>query len=56
VPDGGTAGVLINEFNTSNGTANWSYDSTSNSLDINNSNLTLSSSDTLYVEYTLVCP
>jgi hypothetical protein len=54
VGPGQTQGVQILATNP-NGSTNWSYDSTSNTLDINNSNLTLSSSDTLYVEYTLVC-
>jgi hypothetical protein len=53
---GQTAGVQIFATNNSNGSSNWSYDTASNSLVVNNANLTLSSSDTLYVEYTLTCP
>jgi hypothetical protein len=54
VGPGQTQGVQILATNP-NGSSNWSYEATSNTLDINNANLTLSSSDTLYVEYTLVC-
>jgi len=51
---GQSPGVQILATNP-NGSSNWNYDSTANTLEINNSNLTLSSSDTLYVQYTLVC-
>jgi hypothetical protein len=54
VGPGQTQGVQILGTNP-NGSSNWTYESTSNTLDVNNANLTLSSSDTLYVEYTLVC-
>jgi hypothetical protein len=54
-PPGGTPGVEI-LANNPNGSSNWSYDATSNTIVVNSANLTLSSSDTLYAEYTLVCP
>jgi hypothetical protein len=52
-PPGGVPGVLIARTEP-NGSLNWSYDALSNTLDIGPS-LTLNSSDTLYVTYTLVC-
>jgi hypothetical protein len=54
-PPGQTPGVQILPTNP-NGSSNWSYDATSNALVVSSVNLTLSSSDSLYVEYTLVCP
>jgi hypothetical protein len=54
-PPGQTHGVPIAAVNPSNGLVNWSYDATKNILDINNSVLALSSFDTVYVEYALVC-
>ena len=38
-----------------NGDVNWSYDPTANVINVNYGALSLSSSDTLYVEYTVVC-
>jgi hypothetical protein len=52
---GQTAGVQIFATDTT-GSSNWSYDAATNTLQINDSNLTLSGADTLYVEYTLACP
>ncbi len=51
---GQAPGVLVSPTNP-NGSTNWSYDATSNTLDINNSSFSLTSSDVLYVQYTLVC-
>ena len=52
-PAGTLPGVLI-QPRAPNGALNWSYDSLSNSLNVG-ANLTLNSSDILYVTYTLVC-
>jgi hypothetical protein len=54
-PIGGSAGIQITATNP-NGSMNWTYDATSNSIHLNSAELVLSSSDTLYVQYTLVCP
>jgi hypothetical protein len=51
--DGGLPGVLISP-KAPNGATNWSYDTIINAIDVG-ANLTLSSSDTLYVTYKLVC-
>jgi len=51
---GQAPGVLVSPTNP-NGSTNWSYDATSNTLDINNSSFSLTSTDVLYVQYTLVC-
>jgi hypothetical protein len=53
-PDGGQSGVLIPPTTPAGGT-NWTYDSPSNSLVPDPLNLDLATTDTLYVEYTLVC-
>jgi hypothetical protein len=55
VPAGGTAGQRIDATNPS-GALNWSYDATNNALDLNPALVPLQATDTLYVEYTLVCP
>jgi hypothetical protein len=54
-PDGGAPGVFLVATNP-DGTSNWSYDPTSNSIVLNTATVLLDSSDTIYVEYTLVCP
>jgi hypothetical protein len=54
-PDGGVPGLQINASDP-NGLTNWSYDSTSNTLNVITMNLMLSPTDTLYVQYTLLCP
>jgi hypothetical protein len=55
VPDGGMAGTLIEATNPS-GSWNWQYDAMNNAIELNPQTLSLLSSDTLYVEYTLTCP
>jgi hypothetical protein len=52
---GQSAGVQLTATDVG-GAVNWTYDATSNTVDINNENVPLSSSDTIYVEYTLACP
>ncbi len=53
-PPGVAPGVQVLAANP-NGSINWSYDSVANSLDINASTFSLTSTDQLYVEYTIVC-
>jgi hypothetical protein len=55
VPDGGTAGSQIFQTNP-DGSWNWRYDSATNVLQANPASLNLLPTDTLYVEYTLICP
>jgi hypothetical protein len=55
VPDGGAVGSLIIETNP-DGSWNWRYDATNNAIEQNPTYLSLQPTDTLYVEYTLVCP
>jgi hypothetical protein len=51
---GQTPGVLVPAAGAT-GSANWTYDATSNTLNLNQPSLALSSTDTIYVEYTLAC-
>ncbi len=52
-PPGGLPGVPILPKEP-NGAANWTYNSVANAVDLG-STITLTSSDTLYITYTLVC-
>ena len=54
-PDGGMAGSSINATSAT-GSWNWRYDATKNAIDLNPATLFLQSTDTFYVEYTLICP
>ncbi len=54
VGPGEAPGVLLQQKNP-NGSWNWEYDDTSNSIEVNPSALTLTAQDTLYVTYTLGC-
>jgi hypothetical protein len=54
-PPGQTSGLLIPQTDSS-GNANWTYDSAANAVDINGNVLSVSSYDTIYVQYTLTCP
>jgi hypothetical protein len=54
-PPGQSSGVLIPATDASSGAVNWTYDSADNSVVPDPMNLSLASTDTVYIEYTLVC-
>jgi hypothetical protein len=56
-PSGESPGVQILSMNP-NQTVNWTYDAQTNAITVNPSNLTLSSSDSVYIDYltALACP
>jgi hypothetical protein len=55
IQPGQSGGVQILSTN-SNGSINWTYDVTSNSITVNQQNVSLGDNSSFYVEYTLACP